>query len=157
MKQFIVLSAPPGSGKSTWAQKYKAEHQNTLIISSDEVRFELTGQYQDFSKQKEVWELIEKRIVEYSHKEGDFDVIFDALTDLNELRKKYFELAKDYDKRILVEIKKPLNNMQEYNHQRGKEHWVPEDIIISLYNKFEEPSEEIKQLYDQFILVDYVF
>ena len=66
MKQLIILSAVPGSGKSTWAKKYQASHPNTYIISSDEIRFELTGQYQDFSKQKEVWEEFENRLLNYS-------------------------------------------------------------------------------------------
>ena len=43
MKTLIVLSAMPGSGKSTWAKKYQEEHPHTLIISSDKIRYELTG------------------------------------------------------------------------------------------------------------------
>ena len=46
MKTLIILSAMPGSGKSTWAKKYQEEHSHTLIISSDQIRFELTGQTQ---------------------------------------------------------------------------------------------------------------
>ena len=77
-----MLSAMPGSGKSTWAKAYQEAHPHTLIVSSDEIRFELTGQTQDFSKQKEVWELFSFRIHEYAKKYDDVTVILDALTDL---------------------------------------------------------------------------
>ena len=86
MKTLIVLSAMPGSGKSTWAKKYQEEHPHTLIISSDAIRYELTGAMQDFSKQKEVWELFSLRIHEYANKYEDVTVVLDALNDLNVLR-----------------------------------------------------------------------
>ena len=86
MKTLIMLSAMPGSGKSTWAKAYREAHPHTLIVSSDEIRYELTGTTQDFSKQKEVWELFSLRIHEYAKKYDDVTVILDALTDLNVLR-----------------------------------------------------------------------
>ena len=89
MKTLIMLSAMPGSGKSTWAKAYQEAHPHTLIVSSDAIRYELTGQTQDFSKQKEVWELFSLRIHEYAKMHDDVTVILDALTDLNMLREKY--------------------------------------------------------------------
>ena len=59
MKTLIMLSAMPGSGKSTWAKAYQEAHPHTLIVSSDAIRYELTGETQDFSKQKEVCDLFE--------------------------------------------------------------------------------------------------
>ena len=55
MKTLIILSAMPGSGKSTWAKNYQSEHPHTLIISSDQIRYEITGSLTDFSKQNEEW------------------------------------------------------------------------------------------------------
>ena len=43
MKTLIMLSAIPAAGKSTWAKKYRDEHPEVYIISSDEIRMELTG------------------------------------------------------------------------------------------------------------------
>lgn len=105
MKKMIIMSAAPGCGKSTWAHKYQNSHPNTYIISSDEIRFELTGQYQDFSKQTLVWETFEKRILEFSKRNEDLTIILDAVIDLNSLRVKYFNLGKNYDRRILVVLK----------------------------------------------------
>jgi tRNA uridine 5-carbamoylmethylation protein Kti12 len=153
MKTLIVMSAFPGSGKSTWCKKYKEEHPNTYIISSDDIRFELTGEYQDFSKQKEVWETFERRIHEYADKGDDITVILDALTDLNTLRIKYADCSPEYDKHILVWIRKDFEEIKKYNKERSKELWVPDEVLEVLYNKFEEPSEEAKKYYDEVIEV----
>ena len=58
MKTLIICTAVPASGKSSWARRYKRDHENTYIISSDAIRLELTnGDYHDRSKQAEVWKV----------------------------------------------------------------------------------------------------
>lgn len=157
MKQLIILSAVPGSGKSTWAKKYQASHPNTYIISSDEIRFELTGQYQDFSKQKEVWEEFENRLLNYSKQDGNFTVILDAVIDLNSLRKKYYDLGKNFDRKILVILRKPLELLKKLNKERKEEKWVPEDVLINLYNKFEEPTKDLLEIFDEWEYITVYF
>lgn len=148
MKTLIVLSAMPGSGKSTWAKKYQEEHSHTLIISSDQIRYELTGTTQDFSKQKQVWELFSLRIHEYAHKYDDVTVILDALNDLNSLRRKYVKDNPEYDRYELVLFPRTEEQIRYYNKQRNKEAVVPEDQLEILINKWEEPSEEVIKLFD---------
>ena len=157
MKTLIVLSATPGSGKSTWAKLYKDKHPNTIILSSDEVRFEVTGNYQDFSRQKEVWEIYENRIVEYGKKDEDFTLILDALNDLNSIRQRYLELGKDFDKKVLVVIKKPYDITTMTNKERDEVRWVPEDALKALNEKFEMPDIKTVDMYDEYELVDYYF
>lgn len=148
MKTLIVLSAMPGSGKSTWAKKFQEEHPNTFIISSDEIRFELTGQTQDFSKQKEVWELFSLRIHECAQKHEDAIVILDALNDLNVLREKYVKDNPEFDRYELVLFPRTEEQIRFYNKQRNIESVVPDDQLEMLMNKWEEPSEEIIKLFD---------
>ena len=148
MKTLIVLSAMPGSGKSTWAKKFQEEHPNTFIVSSDEIRFELTGQTQDFSKQKEVWELFSLRIHEYAQKHEDVIVILDALNDLNVLREKYVKDNPEFDRYELVLFPRTEEQIRFYNKQRNIESVVPDDPLEMLINKWEEPSEEIIKLFD---------
>lgn len=157
MRKLIVLSAPPGSGKSTWAKQYIAKNPNTVIISSDEIRYEITGQYQDFSKQKEVWELFEKRLVDFATRDDNADVILDALVDLNTLRIKYAELGKNYKRKILVVLYKPYNELVKNNKDRQPEKWVPDDVMQMLYNKFERPTKEVIDMYDEYIYIDKYF
>ncbi len=152
MKTLIMLSAVPAAGKTTWAKKYQAEHDNVFIINSDDVRMELTGgNYQDRSKQKEVWELFEKRIHEYANKAEDVTVILDALNDVNSVRYKYLSTTPEYDRKILVLFPTTLDKSMEYNSQRPWPNKVPDDVLVSLNNKFEEPSKEVLDLVDEVI------
>ncbi len=154
MKTLIMLSAVPAAGKTTWAKNYQKEHDNVYIINSDDVRLELTnGNYQDRSKQKEVWELFEKRIHEYANKAEDVTVILDALNDVNPVRYKYLSTTPEYDKKILVLFPTTLENSQKYNGERVWPNKVPDDVLVMLNNKFEEPSEEVLALVDEVITV----
>ena len=145
MKTLIMLSAFPASGKSTWANKYKATHDNVVILNSDDIRMEITGgDYQDHSRQKEVWELFERRIHEYA-KDGT-TVILDALNDTNEVRLKYLATTPEYDKKILVLFPSSKERSEKYNGLRDVEVRVPDFILEGLINKFEEPNEEVCNL-----------
>lgn len=157
MKKLIILSAVPGSGKSTWAKRYQETHPNTYIISSDQIRFELTGVYQDFSRQKEVWEIFENRIKEYAKLDGDVTVILDALIDLDILRKKYVETTPEYDEHELVLIYRSFEDIKKFNRQRPKEKWVPDEALIALFEKFELPKKEIIDLFDKYTYIDTLF
>lgn len=143
MKTLIMLSAFPASGKSTWAKKYKETHNNVVILNSDEIRMEVThGDYLDHSHQKEVWELFERRIHENAEIEN-VTVILDALNDVNEVRLKYLTNTPEFDKKILVMFPSNLEKSQRLNGLRDPLVRVPENILIDLYNKFEEPNEEV--------------
>ena len=155
MKTLIMLTAIPASGKSTWAKEYQKNHPNTYIISSDEVRMEVTnGNYRDHTRQKEVWELFEKRIHEYAQKSEDVTVILDALNDVNEVRLKYLKTTPEFDKKVLVIFPtSSLEKSQKYNGERPADMSVPPDILIQLYNKFEKPSQEVLDMVDEIIEV----
>lgn len=148
MKTLIILSAMPGSGKSTWAKHYQKEHPHTLIVSSDQIRYEITGQMQDFSRQKEVWELFSLRIHEYAKEYDDVTVILDALNDLNCLREKYVKENPEFDKYELVLFPRTLEQIKFYNKQRNESSVVPDEQLEILVNKWEEPSKEIISLFN---------
>ena len=149
MKTLIVLSAMPGSGKSTWAKKYSQEHPHTFIVSSDQIRYEITGQLSDFSRQNEVWELFSLRIHEYAKKYDDVTVILDALTDLNVLRKKYVLENPEFNKYVLVLFPRTPEQIRFYNKQRNGASIVPDDQLELLIKKFEQPTKEVIDLFDE--------
>ena len=157
MKTLIVMSSVPGAGKSTWTRRYVESHSNCHVISSDGIRYELTGSYQDFSKQDLVWKTFEDRIHEYANRGDDVTVILDALCDLNSLRIKYAKESPEYDKKILVVIHKDFETISKYNKERKEESWVPDHILEMLYKKFEQPSEEAKSYYDEVIEIEGYF
>jgi tRNA uridine 5-carbamoylmethylation protein Kti12 len=148
MKTLIILSAMPGSGKSTWAKNYQSEHPHTLVISSDQIRYEITGSLTDFSKQNEVWKLFSLRIHEYAKMYDDVTVILDALNDLNCLREKYVKENPEFDKYELVVFPRTVGQIRYYNKQRGEDSIVPDDQLEILVKKWEEPSQEVIKLFD---------
>lgn len=149
MKTLVILSAMPGSGKSTWAKRYKEEHPHTFIVSSDEIRFEITGTSQDFSRQNEVWELFSLRIHEYAKKYDDVTVILDALNDLNCLREKYVKENPEFDRYELVLFPRTEEQIMFYNKQRVETSIVPDDQLEKLIKKWEEPSPEVLALFNK--------
>lgn len=149
-----MLSAVPAAGKTTWAKKYQEEHENVYIINSDDVRLEITGgNYQDHSRQKEVWELFERRIHEYANKGDNVTVILDALNDVNPVRMKYLSTTPEYDKKVLVLFPTTLDKSMKYNGERPWPNKVPDDILVELNHKFEEPSKEVLDLVDEVITI----
>lgn len=71
-----IMCGLSGSGKSTIATQIANENPNTIIVSSDAIREELTGNENDQSKNEDVFKIFHKRIREYLIKE--INVIADA-------------------------------------------------------------------------------
>ncbi len=153
MRTFILLSAVAGAGKSTWAEMYQLTHKNVFIVSSDEIRKEVTGEYQNFTKEDEVWNRYYEYINMYAANNKDVTVIADSTNLKNEYRKRFLRLVKGFDRKVLVVLKKPLEVILKQNIQRDKNKIVPEDVVISMYKSFEEPSDEIIDWFDEYIVV----
>lgn len=154
MKKLIILTGAPGSGKSTWAKKYVSENKDTYIISSDAIRKEITGRFDDHSRQPEVWKTFEARIHEYANKSDEVTIILDALCDLNSLRIKYVKENPEFDRYELVLFPRTFEYVSVHNKMRNKEVWVPDDILRQLYDKYEKPSAEALGYFQQVTIVN---
>lgn len=152
MKTFLLLSAIPGSGKSTWARKYAQEHDNVHVVSSDGLREEIGGAINNFDHEKEVWNLFLERIHDYG-KQEDVTVIADAAMISNKFRKFYAENTPEFDRRILVVFDIPFDVCSFQNKLRPTPGVVPEYAMKKMYKEFEKPSEEVISLYDEVITV----
>lgn len=152
MRTLILLSAVPGSGKSTWAKQYKEQHENTFIVSSDDIREELFGSAECFKNEKLVWETFERRLNEHVNDMNDLTVIADATHLSNRLRKMYYELTPNFDKHILVIFAIPWEVSLKQNQMRNRV--VPLDVMYRLKEEYEEPNEEIKNLYNEIVYID---
>lgn len=155
MKKLIMLSAFPASGKTTWAKNYKEEHKNekVFILNSDEIRLELTGgNYHDRSKQAQVWETFDARIHEIG-KIDDVTLILDACNDVNAVRLKYLKGTPEFDYKVLVMFPSTLERSKKYNGRRPEEVRVPDNVIDMMFEKFEQPNDEVLALVDEVIEV----
>lgn len=152
MKTLILMTAVPGAGKSTWARAFQANNPNTFIISSDEIRQELLGHVQNFSNEELVWSTFRDRIHSYAKAYEDVNVILDAVNYSNRGRLYYYEESKEYDRHILVYVKKPLEVLLEQNKKRDSNRWVPDDVVVSFFKKFEEPDEAVREKFEVLVV-----
>lgn len=83
--KFMMLIGLPGSGKSTWAEKYLTNSGNTVIISSDKIRKELFGDENSQEDNTRVFHEMEIRTLDYLNK-GVY-VIYDATNVVRKRRK----------------------------------------------------------------------
>ena len=155
MKKIICLSAIAGSGKTTYAKHYKLNHtdENVFIVSSDDIRLELTGKYDNLDHEPEVWDLYYKRINKFRDENDNVTVIADCTNIYNKWRSQIAEIP-GFDKRVLVILTKPLEMALKNNRERDPAKFVPEYAIISMYERWEMPDEETKQKYDEIIHLD---
>lgn len=154
MKTFILLSAVAGSGKSTWAEQYRLTHKNVFVVSSDGLRKELGGAYQNFEHEAEVWKRFYSDIEKYRDAHDDVTVIADSTNILNKFRILYGKNLTGFDKKILVVIKKTKEEILRTNRLRNENRIVPDYAIENMVNIWEEPDEECLSCYDEVIRID---
>lgn len=156
MSTMILLSAIPGSGKSTWAKEYQRTHKNVYIVSSDQVRVKLFGSAQCFKNERLVWETFLSDI--NAHACEDCTVIADATNLQNAYRRYYHQNTPGFDKHVLVVFKIPFDVCMRQNKMRTKDRVVCDEAMYSLFREFEEVQKDVVDLYDEYILIegDYV-
>lgn len=152
MRTMILLSAIPGSGKSTWARAYQAEHPNTHIVSSDELRKKHFGAVNNFHHEKKLWDLFLEGLNSFD-KEEDVTVIADATNLTNAYRRYYCENTPNYEKHILVVFNIPFEVCKIQNEMRTNDRIVPPEALERLRKEFERPDDETMDLFDEVIIV----
>lgn len=153
MKTFILLSAIPGSGKSTWSEEYRLTHKNVFVVASDQIRKEIGGAYQNLAHEKEVWDRYLNDIIKYRDFGDDVTVIADSTNIYNKFRKYYPEVLTGFDKKILVIFRKDLKTILDSNKKRDPGRIVPEKVIKRIWRNWEEPTQDVLDLYDEVIEV----
>jgi len=126
-----------GSGKSTFAKKIQSE-TDSEIVETDAIRFELTGNASDQSKNGLVFGIAKKRIRE--NLSSGKNVIFDATNLSVKDRREFIELGKEYGSKIHAYVVKPdLAISKQRNALRERQ--VPDFVIDKQHNKFVIPTE----------------
>jgi len=154
MKTMVILSAIPGSGKSTWSRAYAKAHPNTHIVASDEVRARVSGSPQNFSNEPLVWDTFLHDLNSYAEEEGDVTVIADATNLQNRYRRYYYESTPKFDRHVLVLFNLPYEICLKQNKMREPERIVPDKAMEYLHKEYEEPTQEILSLFDEVIVVE---
>lgn len=127
-----IMSGVPGCGKSTWARKFTAEHDNVVHVSRDEIRFSLLADGEDyFAYEDDVVAIFYSEINEALA--AGHDVIADA-THISEraLRETLRRIVVDCDK-MLVSFDIPLDTCIARNAHRDGRARVPEHVIRRMW------------------------
>lgn len=131
-----VLVGLSGSGKSTVATQIANENPNTVIVSSDIIREELTGNYEDQEHNEEVFKIFHNRI--RKNLENKKNVIADATNLTMKSRRAILLKVNGLDiRKVCVIIPKPFEQCKEDNLHR--KHPVPEEVLDKQIKRFQIP------------------
>ena len=143
MRTLVVLRGAPGSGKSTWVEKWGLR---PYALCADTIREFFESPVMDDEhgimqisqkNDKEVWklmfDLLEQRMVR-----GELCVV-DATHSRPKDFSKYKELVKKYRYRCYCVTfdNVPIEKCKEQNRMRPEWKWVPEDVIDVMYARLE--------------------
>ena len=131
-----------GSGKSTWANNFMMNHNNTLLISRDLIRKNLIG---DGVKQR-----FENVIIDATHIS-----IASRRKVLNELIKNA-DNTNEFNLKIVV-MDTPLMTCLHRNDEREGFEFVPKSVIKRFNEQFEMPTlEEFHMFKNKFKDIDII-
>ena len=147
MKQGIlcIFSGPPLSGKSTLIGGLKKSLSDLVIISTDEIRFELSRDYH-FRPEMEslVWELAYQR-ARFALKQG-LIVAFDATLINPEYRGKLL-LQFPQTAVIYFAFVKPDFALVEARNERRKWKQIETTALRNMYDHYQFPTDSEKTYY----------
>jgi len=151
MAKVIMGIGIPGSGKTTILKKIVDDY-NYSYICPDDIRLELTGDTNDQSKNKEVWEE-SYRLLEKYLKEGK-TVVFDATFADAHGREDCISLAHKFGANKVqgIYIDLPIEIAKDRNSNR--ERVVPEHIIESMHKSLKLNSPELQEGFDSIFTLD---
>lgn len=137
--KLYVMCGLSGSGKSTIAKQIANDNPDTVIISTDMIREQLTGEIGDQSQNDEVFELfhtlIRKRL------ENKYNVIADTTNITMKSRRAILNKVNGLDiEKICYIMPKPFEWCQQDNKNRP--HPVPDEVLERQIRKFEIPFIE---------------
>lgn len=147
----ILMSGIAGAGKSTWARRYASTHPNTVVISSDDIRFELFRSHTlPRDQEKVVQKTIRERIKEAA--ENRLNIVLDIAVVVNKNRRKWFNRLRQYYPEVdLVFFDIPLDVCMRNNDSR--ERHVPHHIIKHMDAIKQQPDDELAGMFSSITII----
>ena len=137
--KLYIMTGLSGSGKSTIAQKLAEENPNTVIVSSDAIREELTGKVEDQTENEEVFKIFHNRI--RKNLENKKNVIADATNITMKSCRAIMMKVNGLDiEKICYLIPKPYEQCKVDNKNRLCP--VPDEVLDKQIMRFQVPFKE---------------
>ena len=131
----ILLVGVPGSGKTTYAEKYVEEHPNTIHISSDRIRAELWGSEATQGDNNEVFSLMQSRTIEELN--NGKNVVYDATNITRKDRSYIIALCPKFVKIECHIVWAPIETCIERDSARNRT--VGKEVINRMLKRFQSP------------------
>ena len=131
----ILLVGVPGSGKTTYAQKYIQEHPGAIHLSSDSIRKELYGDEAIQGDNNEVFSLMQTRAIDALN--SGQSVVYDATNITRKDRSYIIALCPKFAKIECYIIWAPIETCIERDATR--ERTVGKDVIDKMLKRFQAP------------------
>ena len=133
LQNLTILVGAPGSGKTT----YRNQITDSKIISMDDERLRLCGNYNDMSKNGQVFNNCFADL-NRSLKAGD-NVVWDATSYSRKARKTLINAARQYGVQVSV-VYWDLDSQTLLKRNAEREKRVPDDIVWKFYKTLETPA-----------------
>lgn len=131
----ILLVGVPGSGKTTYAQKYIQEHTDIIHLSSDNIRKELWGDESIQGDNNEVFSLMQTRAIDALN--NGQSVVYDATNITRKDRSYIITLCPKFVKIESHIIWAPIETCIERDAER--ERTVGKAVIDKMLKRFQAP------------------
>lgn len=148
LSKFIMLVGLPASGKSTLSETLKEEFE-AVILSSDQIREELSNDINNQTINTDVFEVMNSRANELLI--NGTNVIYDA-TNLNRKRRKHLvhHVIKANEKVVYL-LNTTIDTIRRRNEQRDRK--VPNEVIDKMYKTLQIPVEN--EGWDEVIFINH--
>ena len=133
--KLILLCGIPGSGKTTYAEKYVEEHSNTVHVSSDRIREELWGNEATQGDNNQVFSLMQSRTIDALN--NGQSVVYDATNVTRKDRSYIISLCPKFVKIECHIIWAPIETCIEQDAAR--ERTVGRAVIDRMLKRFQAP------------------
>ena len=131
----ILLVGIPGSGKTTYAEKYIEENPNTVYLSSDKIRKELWGDEATQGDNNEVFSLMQSRAITALN--NGQSVVYDATNVTRKDRSYIITLCPKFAKIECHIIWAPIETCIE--RDAARERTVGKEVIDRMLKRFQAP------------------
>lgn len=162
---FITIGLP-GSGKSAWAKQFVSEHPDTIIVSRDNIREMIYGEYAYYRERESVVKGLQFAMIKdalYTHKRS---VIVDGTHITRKHREEIIEAVKEF-KESNVDVIKPefryvvcheternVAFRMEADKGASRERW--EGVVDGMMKAFEPPDNYELEAFEIAGVIDYV-
>lgn len=134
MSEFRLTIGIPASGKSTAAQRWQDE-EGFIVVSSDDLRKELTGSAEDFSHEEVVWVTACLRVGMILHRRDD--VVLDATNLIPEHRQQWVELAMLYGISPIA-YRFPIERHEARARNLARKRVVPDHVMDRMFQNWND-------------------